>query len=167
MYFSGLMIELYKTLYRVRLIGFGKLVLLHSQLEKMIMKPYLCDLGLAHIKTRCSMSQSSHLTNVRGTMRYMPPEALQHDEEGMRATSAFDVWSLACTFLELFTGESVWPPLMNQMALIVKLMGPNVTPAGVEKLDANVKRIVKPCFEKTPSKRPSAENLMQEFSGLV
>ena len=102
---------------------------------------------------------------TRGTLLYMPPEALELD--GMHASGACDVWSLACTVLELFTSEHVWNPAMGQFGLIHKLMGSDVTPTGVEKLDGKVKEILKPCFQKIPSSRPSAETMMQEFSGLM
>eukprot|EP00057_Strongylocentrotus_purpuratus_P031361 XP_784379.3 PREDICTED: E3 ubiquitin-protein ligase MIB2 isoform X1 [Strongylocentrotus purpuratus] len=134
--------------------------------ESKTKKPYLCDLGLAHIKTRSTMSRAT-VVAARGTVTYMPPECCTSDDGNMSATSASDVWALACTFLEFFTGQSVWPRTINRMALIRRFMGDDVMPATVDKLQPNIKKILKPCFQKELSKRPSAESMMQQFSGLM
>eukprot|EP00057_Strongylocentrotus_purpuratus_P028263 XP_011682737.1 PREDICTED: probable serine/threonine-protein kinase DDB_G0278665 [Strongylocentrotus purpuratus] len=133
--------------------------------ESRTKKPYLCDLGLAHIKTRSTMSRPSFVP-AKGTFTYMPPECCTAEDDNMPATSACDVWALSCTFLEFFSGQSVWPRTFNQMALLRKFMGADVMPGSVEKLEQNIKKILKPCFQKEPSKRPSAESMMQQFSGL-
>ncbi|XP_030843124.1 E3 ubiquitin-protein ligase MIB2 [Strongylocentrotus purpuratus] len=135
-------------------------------IESKTKKPYLCDLGLAHIKTRSTMSRAT-LVTARGTFTYMPPECGTSEDGNMSATSASDVWSLACTLLEFFSGQSVWPKTINPMALLCRFMGDDVMPANVEKLQPNIKKILKPCFHKVPSKRPSAESMMQQFSGLI
>ncbi|XP_071511862.1 E3 ubiquitin-protein ligase MIB2-like [Diadema antillarum] len=135
-------------------------------LETATSRPYLCDLGLAHIKTRSAMS--STVIGARGTRSYMPPEAIITDERGnMKVTSASDVWSLACTLLELFTSKPLWPD-MTPMGLIFKFMSDDVTPSEVKgkNLDDRVKAIISPCFKKDPTERPTVDIMMQGFSGL-
>ncbi|XP_072174703.1 uncharacterized protein [Diadema setosum] len=136
-------------------------------LEAATSRPYLCDLGLAHIKS-CS-SLSTTFVDARGTPSYMPPEALCTDKRGtIKATSASDVWSLAGTLLELFTGKYLWPR-MNLFALTWKFASGDVTPPGVQSkdLDDRVRAMISPCFQKDPKDRPTADILMQGFSGLA
>eukprot|EP00057_Strongylocentrotus_purpuratus_P017590 XP_011672064.1 PREDICTED: uncharacterized protein LOC105442035 [Strongylocentrotus purpuratus] len=134
--------------------------------ESKTKKPYLCDLGLAHIKTRSIMSCPS-LLPARGTIRYMPPECFTRKDGNMPASSACDVWSLACTLLEVFSGQCVWPTVPNPAAVLCNTFaGADVMPASVKDLAPNIKKILKPCFQKEPSERPSAESMMQQFSGL-
>ncbi|XP_054768825.2 E3 ubiquitin-protein ligase MIB2-like [Lytechinus pictus] len=134
--------------------------------ESSTKKPYLCDLGLAHIKSRSTMSCHTAVP-AKGTFMYMPPEACTAIGGDMSASTASDVWSLACTFIELYLGESVWPRTMHQMALLGKFMSDDVVPASVKNLKPEIKKVLEPCFQKESSKRPSAESLMQQFSGLI
>lgn len=69
----------------------------------------LCDMGLSKLKSAHSLSQTTS-SAIPGTPSYMAPECLL---ERNKATVHSDVWSLACTLVELFTekesvGNNYW-----------------------------------------------------------
>ena len=59
----------------------------------------LRDMGLSKVKTAQSLSHTTS-TAIPGSPSYMAPECLLQKKQ---ATTQSDVWSLACTLLELFT----------------------------------------------------------------
>ena len=62
----------------------------------------LCDMGLGKLKTEQSLSRS---TAIAGSPSYIAPECVLQKKQ---ATTQSDVWSLACTLLELFTERDCW-----------------------------------------------------------
>ena len=64
----------------------------------------LCDMGLGKIKSAQTTARVT-TTGILGTPSYMAPECLI---EKQRATTKADVWSLACTLVELFSGKDCW-----------------------------------------------------------
>lgn len=61
----------------------------------------LCDLGLGKSNSFCDSLDSTYQGRWRGPLPYMAPEILLDNEE---ANESSDIWSLACTFIELFSG---------------------------------------------------------------
>ncbi|XP_041480107.1 E3 ubiquitin-protein ligase MIB2-like isoform X2 [Lytechinus variegatus] len=127
-------------------------------------RAYLCDLGLAHIKTRSSMSLSTSVGGPRGTISFMAPEMIQSQGKAW-AGPGNDIWAIACTFLELFVEQRLWEG-MEFMALFRTLMKSATPPPILKKAKSDVRTILKPCFEANPLKRPSAAVLLEQFQGL-
>ena len=142
----------------------------NGQVEGETNKTYLCDLGLAHVKQyTMTRTSSSTLVTWAGSIPYMPPEAFGKSPKAGKMVVArpSDIWSLACTLLVLFTGEKVWPQHCQPGTIIGHLITESdVTPDGVGKLTGKIKTILKPCFNKDPKMRPTAEELLQGFSSL-
>ena len=69
----------------------------------------LYDMGLSKLKSVKSLSQTTS-TGIPGTPSYMAPECLL---ERKKATVHSDVWSLACTLVELFTEKDCWEQLLE------------------------------------------------------
>lgn len=63
----------------------------------------LCDLGLG-TSSLVDLNLQSTKGRICGTYLYMPLEILLHGE---KATERTDIWSLACSLVELYTGK-VW-----------------------------------------------------------
>eukprot|EP00057_Strongylocentrotus_purpuratus_P022676 XP_011677150.1 PREDICTED: ankyrin-3 [Strongylocentrotus purpuratus] len=132
--------------------------------ERASRRAYLCDLGLAHIKTRSSMSLSTSMGGPRGTITHMPPEMVQREGKAW-AGPGNDIWSIACTFLELFVEQRLWEGA-EFMVLLRTLLKPASVPPILKKVKTEVRTILKPCFDKEPLKRPSAEVLLEQFQKL-
>ncbi|XP_071494341.1 E3 ubiquitin-protein ligase mind-bomb-like [Diadema antillarum] len=124
-------------------------------------RAYLCDLGLAHIKTRSAMSLSTSVRGPRGTMLYMAPEIAEHHGAGW-ACAANDIWSIACTFLELFVEKRLWDG-MDLLAVMQKMLKPAAKPPILPKASPQIRKLLEPCFERDPQTRPSAETLLEQF----
>ena len=110
------------------------------------------------------MSQSSRLGAARGTMMYMAPEL--HDEDSIKVTDAQDVWSVACTFIEMFGECPVHPPTMTPYGLVRRFMQGRVVPDSLQKIAEPHRSILEPCFKTIPRERPSACQLHAKFEEL-
>eukprot|EP00057_Strongylocentrotus_purpuratus_P033855 XP_793033.2 PREDICTED: probable serine/threonine-protein kinase DDB_G0278665 [Strongylocentrotus purpuratus] len=132
--------------------------------ERASRRAYLCDLGLAHIKTRSSMSLSTSLRGPRGTITHFAPEMVQKQGKAW-AGPGNDIWSIACTFLELFVEQTLWEGV-EFLKLLRTLLKPDAVPPILKKVKPEVRTILKPCFDKEPLKRPSAEVLLGQFQKL-
>ena len=72
-------------------------------IEKDTGRPVLVDFGLA----RRAKTSNPRMTTTAGTPSYMAPEQAR-DTDGTRTTAASDIYALACTAFELFTGRPLF-----------------------------------------------------------
>ncbi|OHT14486.1 hypothetical protein TRFO_15146 [Tritrichomonas foetus] len=71
-----------------------------------------------------------------------------------------DIWSLGCTIIELITGKPPWgdlPPDEARTHILTE------TPPIPSQTSPHLCDFLRFCFSKDPSKRPTAENLMESF----
>ena len=131
----------------------------------------LCDMGLSKVKTAQSLSQTSS-TAIPGSPSYMAPECLVQKR---KATVHSDVWSLACTLLELFTERNCWEHLLvkentskiedadDASPLITSLicaMKRRESPAMLESIDDPLQHILADCFKYEIEHRPRAIDII-------
>ncbi|XP_030843493.1 E3 ubiquitin-protein ligase MIB2 [Strongylocentrotus purpuratus] len=134
--------------------------------ESATIRPYICDLGLAHIKNRNLMSQSS--VNMKGTPCFMPPEALGTTEPSYRHSNKHDIWSVAGTLVELYSMKRLWGDSIHPLALMARIYtGQMGKPESLTAVDPRVQKILEPCFKQKPEKRPSASDLLAQFNDLT
>ncbi|XP_071494309.1 uncharacterized protein [Diadema antillarum] len=135
-------------------------------IETLTKRPYICDLGLAHIKNRNAMSQSS--VHMRGTPCYMPPETLSPTPDA-KHSNKHDVWSVAGTLVELHSGQHLWGkgPIHPLAFLAQMTTGIGGTPQALAKVESGMRRILEPCFKRDPDQRPSAQQLLEKFNALT
>ncbi|XP_071490822.1 mitogen-activated protein kinase kinase kinase A-like [Diadema setosum] len=130
-------------------------------------RPYICDLGLAHIKNRSTMSEQS--AGKRGTPFYMPPETLAGTPDATHSNK-HDVWSVAGTLVELHSEEHLWGEAVFRMELFAFLFrlkdGSVGMPQALSKVESDVRGILEPCFTHDPDQRPSALQLLEKFNAL-
>ncbi|SJX65997.1 related to ser/thr protein kinase [Sporisorium reilianum f. sp. reilianum] len=90
-----------------------------------------------------------------GTPNWMAPEVI----ELKGVTTAADIWSLGCTIIELLTGK---PPYYDMLAMsaMFRIVEDDCPPIP-EKCSDALRDLLKQCFNKDPSKRPSAEMLFE------
>lgn len=132
----------------------------------------LCDMGISKLKAIQTTDQSS-TSGIPGTPSYMAPECLLHKES---ATVHSDIWSLACTLLELYTEKECWetedektPSLSSTMSFDVprqKLYNKE-QPSYLELLgtkNISIKDTLRKCFNYTPVLRPSALDMIAAYN---
>ncbi|CAH1250967.1 CSK [Branchiostoma lanceolatum] len=66
---------------------------------------YLCDLGVAKLKTAAISSTLTRTQRSAPTpIKYLPPEC----DDGLTVGKSSDIWCLGCTLAELFSGVELW-----------------------------------------------------------
>ncbi|CCF51697.1 uncharacterized protein UHO2_00154 [Ustilago hordei] len=90
-----------------------------------------------------------------GTPNWMAPEVI----ELKGVTTAADIWSLGCTIIELITGK---PPYYDMLAMsaMFRIVEDDCPPIP-EKCSDALRDLLLQCFNKDPTKRPSAETLFE------
>lgn len=93
--------------------------------------------------------------DAMGTPNWMAPEVI----ELKGASTAADIWSLGCTIIELLTGKPPYGDMLAMSALfrIVEDERPPIP----EKCSDSLKDFLIQCFQKEPTKRPTAEALFE------
>ncbi|KAF8316810.1 kinase-like protein [Clavulina sp. PMI_390] len=94
--------------------------------------------------------------DVAGTPNWMAPEVIELNG----ASPASDIWSLGCTVIELLTGKPPYADIPNGMSVMFRIVDDASPPLPVNCSDA-LKDFFSQCFNKDPSKRPSAEELFE------
>lgn len=133
------------------------------------MKVVHCDLKAANILTtkngNVKLSDFGVSLNLKavenlkndavGTPNWMAPEVI----ELKGVTPAADIWSLGCTIIELLTGKPPYGDMLAMSAMwrIVE----DDCPPFPEKISASLRSFLELCFDKDPTKRPTAEELFE------
>lgn len=96
------------------------------------------------------------MKDVAGTPNWMAPEII----ELKGASTKSDIWSLACTVIELLTGRPPYAEIANGMSVMFRIVEDEMPPLpeGISNLLAD---FLKQCFNKDPSKRPDADILFE------
>ena len=102
---------------------------------------------------------------MTGTPMYMSPEVIRGDTPSTsmtRYSGAADIWSLGCVILEMATGRRPWSTLDNEWAIMYNIAqgNPPQFPAD-DQLSPDGIDFLKRCFQRDPSKRSSAAELLQ------
>ncbi|KAI0953922.1 hypothetical protein AcV7_007316 [Taiwanofungus camphoratus] len=94
------------------------------------------------------------MKDVAGTPNWMAPEVI----ELKGASTKSDIWSLACTVIELLTGRPPYAEIANSMSVMFHIVEDRMPPLP-EGCSESLQDFLKICFNKDPTKRPSAESL--------
>nr|GAT45690.1 predicted protein [Mycena chlorophos] len=81
-----------------------------------------------------------------------------------RASPKSDIWSLACTVVELLTGRPPYPDIDDSASLMSRIVEDDMPPFA-DNCSLLLEDFLKQCFNKDPTKRPSAE-LLHEHEWL-
>jgi mitogen-activated protein kinase kinase kinase len=91
---------------------------------------------------------------------YMSPEVIKGTASGRHG--AVDIWSLGCVILEMATGRRPWASLDNEWAIMYNIAQGNPPQLPTrDQLSEQGIDFLKKCFERDPSKRASAVELLQ------
>lgn len=102
---------------------------------------------------------------MTGTPMYMSPEVIRGDSPTTatgKFSGAADIWSLGCVILEMSTGRRPWAALDNEWAIMFNIAkgNPPQMPSPDQLSECGID-FLKRCFERDPSKRSSAAELLQ------
>ena len=96
---------------------------------------------------------------------FMWPEVIRGDAPSTsmtRHSGAADIWSLGCVILEMATGRRPWSTLDNEWAIMYNIAQGNPPQLPSEdQLSEDGIDFLKRCFQRDPSKRSSAAELLQ------
>ncbi|KAJ7623201.1 STE/STE11/cdc15 protein kinase [Roridomyces roridus] len=96
------------------------------------------------------------IKDVAGTPNWMAPEVI----ELKGASTKSDIWSLACTVIELLTGRPPYAEIANSMSVMFRIVEDDMPPLP-EDCSPLLEDFLRQCFNKDPTKRPSAELLCE------
>ncbi|KAK5145678.1 hypothetical protein LTR04_001233, partial [Oleoguttula sp. CCFEE 6159] len=98
--------------------------------------------------------------SMTGTPMYMSPEVIKGTSQGR--LGSVDIWSLGCVILEMATGRRPWASLDNEWAIMYNIAqgNPPQLPT-TDQLSESGIDFIRRCFERDPSKRISAAELLQ------
>ena len=131
----------------------------------------LCDMGLSKLKS--ATMQAVTATGVPGTPHYMAPECILRKK---KSDLNSDVWSLACTLLELLTHKDCWEDLIEELGDIedsddnyevncmMSIFQRQSVPKSLGLLSDTHSTILTDCFNYEPCNRPRAIDLVSAFS---
>lgn len=94
---------------------------------------------------------------IVGTPQYMAPEILNAGRKGAYGLAA-DIWSLGCTVLEMFTGQTPYPPL-EEMHVLFRICRGELTPIP-DSLSRDARDFILNCLQVNPNDRPTAAQLL-------
>ncbi|XP_062593625.1 uncharacterized protein LOC134255124 [Saccostrea cucullata] len=128
----------------------------------------LCDLGVSRIKSvRAASMCTTQMGTAFGTPSYMAPECLLHNE---KTCTQSDIWSLGVTLIEFAMEQDAWEvdAELDAVDAVRRKMGgkilpiPNSDAIGVPNV---VMGVLKRCISYEKILRPTAEEMLQLFSG--
>ncbi|KAL2525008.1 mitogen-activated protein kinase kinase kinase 19 [Abeliophyllum distichum] len=109
----------------------------------------IADFGLA--KRAGGKEEGVSRYELRGTPLYMSPEMVVGGEQGPPA----DIWALGCAVAEMVTGTPAW-----RCSDLAALLGEEEVPEVPGNLSGEGKDFLEKCFVKDPSKRWTADMLL-------
>ena len=107
---------------------------------------------------------SKHAENIRslsgcdtlcGTVHWMSPECIKSEKYGSKS----DIWSFACTVLQMLTTKPPFSDLNPQAAMYQIVFG-DFIPSFPESTSDECAEFINDCFQREPEYRPSAKQLL-------
>ncbi|KAH3767763.1 protein serine/threonine kinase [Pelomyxa schiedti] len=116
----------------------------------------LSDFGCSrNITDTIAQSQPN---SVRGTPFWMAPEVMLAEGHGPSA----DIWSLACTIVEMVTGKPPWSQQYPNPTQAMHFICNTNTPLHIPShLSPQLQQLLDTCLQRDPTQRPTAQQLLK------
>lgn len=145
----------------------------------------LCDLGISKVKRNEQTLTTARKDVLPGTPSYMAPELLLGRS---RTTKTTDVWSLGCSYFELFTEKECWSSLDSQqgsgqtgeddddddddfsISLLKRYMKQKLQPYSHEEVslvNKGIAKVIKGCLNYEPNDRPAASEIVIDLKACM
>ncbi|KAK9818541.1 hypothetical protein WJX74_002024 [Apatococcus lobatus] len=116
----------------------------------------LADFGAS--KTIESLvTMDSGCKDIKGTPYWMAPEVIKQTGAGRQA----DIWSVACTVIEMATGKPPWSQFSSQVSALFHIAASKGPPPIPENVSPECQNFLLLCFNRSPRDRPNAARLLQ------
>ncbi|KAI9491321.1 hypothetical protein BDB00DRAFT_834015 [Zychaea mexicana] len=124
----------------------------------------LSDFGASKIlakgqKTMNKTTMSMNVNSLAGTPMYMAPEVITGGETGRKGS--MDIWSLGCCIVQMATGRRPWSTLENEWSVMYHVVTGHPPLPDASQLSHEGIDFLKKCFTRNPTKRPTAQELLQ------
>lgn len=116
----------------------------------------LADFG-ASKKIENLFTIESGYKSVKGTPYWMAPEVITQSGHGRQA----DIWSVACTIIEMATGKPPWSEYGSQVSAMFQIARQKGPPTIPEQLSPDCKDFLYLCFNRNWRDRPTASKLLE------
>lgn len=98
--------------------------------------------------------------DIKGTPSWMAPELVQEQGASSISWRKADVWSLACTTLEMTTGQPPWAQFDNHVTVLYHLACTDALPEYPPDASIELLTFLKMCLQRDPSRRPDITSLL-------
>lgn len=116
----------------------------------------LADFGCSKVLNELLEGEETY-DSVLGTPHWMAPEVIRQEGAGLPA----DIWSFGCTVLEMASGKPPWSHIREPTAVLFHIAAKEEIPQIPDSLSEEGKDFLRRCFQRDPSKRPTAAELLQ------
>eukprot|EP00850_Spirogloea_muscicola_P007432 SM000037S13567 [mRNA] locus=s37:673594:679218:- [translate_table: standard] len=120
----------------------------------------LADFG-ASKKLADLATMSEGFKSMKGTPYWMAPEVIKQTGHGRQA----DIWSVACTVIEMATGKPPWSQFQSQagppVSALFHIAASKAPPPIPDHLSPEAKDFLLKCFRRDPRERPPASELLK------
>eukprot|EP01138_Halocafeteria_seosinensis_P002177 gb/GECG01002227.1/.p1 GENE.gb/GECG01002227.1/~~gb/GECG01002227.1/.p1 ORF type:complete len:1084 (+),score=159.24 gb/GECG01002227.1/:1-3252(+) len=126
----------------------------------------LADFGASKRLSQLSVVDAASSLNgsgpqgMKGTPLWMAPEVARSDKTTAKGWKKADVWSVACTVIEMLTASPPWPDCGNPMVALYQLAYKNQSPPFPEELSPTARDFLNQCFRSEPEHRPDVTSLL-------
>jgi serine/threonine protein kinase len=104
-------------------------------------------------------SPPSQSGEIKGTPSWMAPEVIRDQGQDIGWKRA-DVWSLACTTLEMLTGKPPWHQYTNPVTVLYQIACTDALPDYPTDASVDVVAFLDVCLNREPSMRPDITSLL-------
>eukprot|EP01065_Artemidia_motanka_P006455 TRINITY_DN13178_c0_g3_i1.p1 TRINITY_DN13178_c0_g3~~TRINITY_DN13178_c0_g3_i1.p1 ORF type:complete len:844 (+),score=265.95 TRINITY_DN13178_c0_g3_i1:183-2714(+) len=127
---------------------------------------HIADFGTSKQMMDTISAKEKGCATMVGTPYWMAPEVIRANpddgEDGQYGAKA-DIWSVGCTLVEMLTGKPPWAgQYENMWSAIFHIAQSTEPPPTPDDIPAGAKQVLRSCFRRTPSQRPSPAQLLKE-----
>lgn len=97
--------------------------------------------------------------DIKGTPSWMAPEVIK-EQGGIISWKKADVWSLACTTLEMTTGKAPWSQFSNSVTILYHIACQDTLPEYPSFASMELITFLNVCLQRDPSRRPDITSLL-------
>ena len=98
--------------------------------------------------------------DIKGTPSWMAPEVIREQGSGSISWRKADVWSLACTTLEMVTGKPPWSQFSNSVTILYHIACQETLPQYPGDASVELYSLLNLCLQRDPTKRPDPSSLL-------
>lgn len=121
----------------------------------------ICDLGLSKVnELSTGLLSTQGGSSTPGTPMYMAPELILRSE---KASQSSDIWSLACTIVELYKEEMIWRTNGGGYYALKNFLRQRRAP-DLASVPQFLRDLISKCFCYDPNCRPTAETALSCFN---